>query len=418
MLKSLRIVNFESHKDTFINFTNGFNVIIGQSDGGKSSIIRAIAAVCYNLWENDSIRIGQDTCEITLETDKGVVILTKSPKNKLNTYAGEKFQNKEKFFFEAIGTSVPQIVYQITGMRELKIGDSSVDIPNIMFQLEKHYMLDEVSCKACTSNLIARIFDKVIGLGGMEQLITEISSSMLNDKKQITKKKLQCDQLQFKLISQQQIDLKQNNLSDAKELKQQIGNMQSELKKEVNRLKNIDSFYLSLDVDDARQNLKQLQQLIVKLTKINDFVERFFRLKNNLKINQSVIEKYKQLDVNLIQQIKTLCNKIYLTDKRYFKFIKLKQQYDNCDFVIKKYKQLDSAQNQLQQTKMLCNNLYKANKLYDKFSNKSKQLIDFTKAIEFYSNQQKKFKDELNLFKKENKICPLCGNLFDSCNKC
>jgi chromosome segregation ATPase len=50
MLKSLRIINFESHKDTTINFTDGFNVIIGQSDGGKSSIIRAIAAVCYNMW--------------------------------------------------------------------------------------------------------------------------------------------------------------------------------------------------------------------------------------------------------------------------------------------------------------------------------------------------------------------------------
>jgi hypothetical protein len=53
----------------------------------------------------------------------------------------------------------------------LDLGDTK-DVPNVMYQLEKHYMLSEISGKSCTSNLIARIFDKVIGLGGMEELIS------------------------------------------------------------------------------------------------------------------------------------------------------------------------------------------------------------------------------------------------------
>ena len=222
MLKKLHIVNFQSHKDTTIEFSNGFNVFEGQSDGGKSAIIRAIAAVCYNKWTNDSVRIGEKETIIELTTEKGYVKLIKNPKEKINSYTCKKFETNQDFYYQAIGTSVPQIVYEITGMKQLNIGDSITDIPNIMFQLEKHYMLAQVSGKSCTSNLIARIFDKVIGLGGMQELINSISSSMINDKKQVTKNMSQIDDLKLQMVDQNQLIEKQNKLNEIKKLKLQI----------------------------------------------------------------------------------------------------------------------------------------------------------------------------------------------------
>ena len=48
MFKGLEIENFESHKDTQIDFDNGVNAIIGTSDSGKSSIRRAIEWAIHN----------------------------------------------------------------------------------------------------------------------------------------------------------------------------------------------------------------------------------------------------------------------------------------------------------------------------------------------------------------------------------
>ena len=42
MIKSVGIVNFQSHEETAIEFSPGLNVIAGGSDAGKSSILRAI----------------------------------------------------------------------------------------------------------------------------------------------------------------------------------------------------------------------------------------------------------------------------------------------------------------------------------------------------------------------------------------
>ena len=42
--------NFQSHKDTVVNFESGFNVVVGPSDSGKTAIKRGIESVLYNKY--------------------------------------------------------------------------------------------------------------------------------------------------------------------------------------------------------------------------------------------------------------------------------------------------------------------------------------------------------------------------------
>ena len=49
-------------------------------------------------------------------------------------------------------------------------------------------MLSEIGDKKATSNMIARMMDNAIGLGGMEDLIKDISTDLLKDKKWLTEK--------------------------------------------------------------------------------------------------------------------------------------------------------------------------------------------------------------------------------------
>lgn len=47
-LKRVRLENFQSHRNSVIDFDRGLNVIVGPSDSGKSAIIRAIKWALYN----------------------------------------------------------------------------------------------------------------------------------------------------------------------------------------------------------------------------------------------------------------------------------------------------------------------------------------------------------------------------------
>lgn len=47
MIKSVSLKNFKRHKDLTVDFTDGFNVIMGQNSAGKSTILNAIAFALY-----------------------------------------------------------------------------------------------------------------------------------------------------------------------------------------------------------------------------------------------------------------------------------------------------------------------------------------------------------------------------------
>ena len=52
MIKKIIMKNFESHENSEIEFSGGLNLIIGQSNQGKSSIVRALALVVARLVPN------------------------------------------------------------------------------------------------------------------------------------------------------------------------------------------------------------------------------------------------------------------------------------------------------------------------------------------------------------------------------
>lgn len=56
MIKQIGIVNFQSHQETMVEFGNGLNVIAGESDKGKSAILRAFSWVWKNRPSGDSIK--------------------------------------------------------------------------------------------------------------------------------------------------------------------------------------------------------------------------------------------------------------------------------------------------------------------------------------------------------------------------
>ena len=142
MIKRIALKNFESHEDSTIEFSDGLNLIIGQSNQGKSSIVRALAMVVANRFDRDSVRTGAKYCSVTVETEKGTVTAERGEDT--NHWIIETPQGKKEY--RNIGSSVPSEVLEVLGMGERARGEIK-ELPNIMFQLEKHYMLSEIDGK-------------------------------------------------------------------------------------------------------------------------------------------------------------------------------------------------------------------------------------------------------------------------------
>ena len=77
MIKSLSIKNYQSHKDSYLEFSEGVNCILGGSDNGKTAIIRAINWIMTNRPLGESFRSnwGGKT-EVELFTDDASILFT------------------------------------------------------------------------------------------------------------------------------------------------------------------------------------------------------------------------------------------------------------------------------------------------------------------------------------------------------
>lgn len=143
MIKSLALQNFQSHSESLLEFDPGINILIGDSDSGKTAILRALNWVLTNRPTGEAFRRnGSDKTIVTVDTSDGSVSRVRS--NKDNFYldgSGEKLA--------AIGTSVPEQVLKLLKM------DPDV---NIQRQLDAPFLL------SCSPGEVAQRLNTSVGL--------------------------------------------------------------------------------------------------------------------------------------------------------------------------------------------------------------------------------------------------------------
>ena len=369
MLKSIRIQSFESHEDTIVRFGDNFNLIWGKSDSGKSSILRALAVVVNNQFSSKMVREGFAYCEIEVETDKGKVNCKRG--EGVNKWLITTLDGVEHSF-DKIGRTVPDLASEVLGMKEKQWGKQLSELPNFMFQDEKHYMLSEIGGEKSTSNMTARLMDKTIGLGGIEELVKEISSNILKNRKQITELQNKQSVIKSGMLSEEIIKSYEDKLASINKTRNEIYELEDKKKIlthvfveecEINKNKEkLDSVKNKLD--EVVNEYNDCKEQIYLFEQVKEFVE----LKNSLKIKNA-----KLCHVNQKLEIQDELSEINKEIKKYWDF---------CEFV-KKFLELKS----------------KLNKMKNDLVNNEKETKEFEDKIH-------KMKDELG-------ICPICGKKFD-----
>lgn len=139
MIDSIHLKNFQAHADTTLVFDKGVNVIVGRSDQGKSSIIRALRWVATNRPSGDAfIKNGESETTVTLTVDGKSITRTKGKGTNSYTLDGVEYK--------ALRSDVPSEIAEL-----LNFG-----IANIQTQHEQYFLLQSSAGEvAKTINRIA-----------------------------------------------------------------------------------------------------------------------------------------------------------------------------------------------------------------------------------------------------------------------
>lgn len=256
MISQLRLKNFQAHKNTVLDFNDGINVITGQSDQGKSSIIRALYWLFFNRPSgNEFLKWGENSCSVTAKTKEHTIKRTKSDKRNSYIIDGQ--------IFNAVRTDVP------TELKEI----INITPTNIALQDDSYFLL------SLQPGEVARKLNQVAG-------IDQIDSSL---------------QYVNRIIKQQS--------SEINHLEKEIDQKKEELKKldPIENLKEIYNKYenlvsLIMNREYSLKSVKEVQSRILdlektfKMEKDAQTVESYLIVMNNLlKTIERCIERSRRL---------------------------------------------------------------------------------------------------------------------------
>ena len=408
MILKVRMQNFESHEDTEIEFTEGMNLIVGQSNSGKSSILRALRMVVDNEWNKDMVRNGYEYCRVRVTTDHGWVEAERG--EKVNRWKCQENEG-ELQEYKKVGTNVPELATKILGMGQRERGAGIKELPNFQSQLEKHYMLSEIGEKKSTSGLVAVMMDNAIGLGGMEELIKDFSTDMQRDRKWMTSTQEDIENIRKGMIDEtifesygKQVESIGQSVGELDSMSTTLGKAEALLERHDGLKQSLDSSAGSLSLypdfgkaAELSEDIATLSAGISSMSKAQSLSESIERASLPLSVDAgAIVEKASECE-SLNGKIK-LCQKGgdlsgRLEAARPAASIDTAPMSEAVSEIQDANARIKDAESRLEEARRLW-----------------KSRVDAAKAAKSLASDQESAEADLESLKKSLGICPLCGN--------
>ncbi|MGA0383378.1 MAG: AAA family ATPase [Flavobacteriaceae bacterium] len=275
MIDSLKIKNFQSHSETSLDFSPGVNVIIGDTDSGKTSILRAVGWLLNNRPRGSSfVRKGKKSCSVSIRTSRGLI--ERERKSSFNGYR-VKSDSIDASFTE-VGTTVPSEILSV-----LRLGDI-----NTQSQLSSHFLI------GMSDGYISKQLAEFLGFDFADKLSLLVKSGGTQASKEVSKFSDEAKDLQSKLSS---IESK----LAAKE----------DLIKVKNLYKNLESCFMGASTLEAlissyrrsSHQLKRSNLLLAALSDVDLLIDKFNKLDlvvKDFKVYSNAFAKLSSAKKNLL----------------------------------------------------------------------------------------------------------------------
>lgn len=307
-ITKIELENFQSHKNSVFNLDRGLNVILGNSDSGKTAILRAIRWVLYNEPSGDQfIRQGETFASATLHFNTGSTVKRFRSSSK-NTYYLKK-SNGEEFTFDGFGISVPKEIIDEIGISKIKLDNGTDDSINIAQQLDGPFLLNE------KTSLRSSAIGRLVGVN----YIDDAHRKAIKDNKQILASIKSHNENKENLYKEIQkynyLTEKENLLNKLKEKRNIISEKEIMLNNLTNISKNLVSVEEEINIISAKlknlgdltsleKNLNVLSEKVYKYSQYDYLYNRNKNLEKDIDYNKNIIIKLKdlsQLEKNILK---------------------------------------------------------------------------------------------------------------------
>ena len=232
MISQITIQNFQSLRNVTLDLSR-FTVIAGESDTGKSAVVRAIKALVTNKGGKDFITHGEASASVSMALDGHNITWAKGVSSSYISDVGS---------FVKTGTTVPDEILEILGIKDIEIGDVKVNL-NIHSQFDSPFLV------SATPSLRAKMLGEVSGINILFLATQEARRREVADKR---------------LLGVRQTDLEAvtGELSNYENLPEWLRQLQ-EVDKTLEKIRVLEetSKQLRLDVDGLEQSKKKLSVL-------------------------------------------------------------------------------------------------------------------------------------------------------------
>lgn len=389
---NLSVKDFQIIKSANLSFLPGLNCIIGQSNNGKSALMRAAKACIYNESGTSSVRLGCNNFAVGLQMNGHTVILQKG-NNSLYKIDNEVYGK--------IGRTQLDEVANALQIKELSINGSNETI-NFWDQMEKPFLLDRSE-----TELFRFIVDS-----GKDTNVTAALKSITQDRQQISKDIV----ITQGKIAQIEDNIKRQELElQNSDKKLDIYNKIIELGPKISRVKELTNLK-NKALDDG----KQLSEVFSEKSRIDKVIDLSSQILEQINLNT------RKLNLSI-----ELSNKIRISQEQIKNINTLLDKTKSLDIsdlndLFSKYKLLSSLVSKTRDTQDLIVEL--SNKTYkdininkdnlDKYKNLSEIIsrVNLKQSqIAMLENEKVIIDNELEKVNKELeniKICPTCGQLL------
>lgn len=169
LINRISLRNFQSHKRTDIELHPGVNCIVGQSNSGKTSILRALYWAIYNRpsgmafvshWNQDKNGKPLKPTAVFITKNDETDELARIRSADINGYNINHGDGEFSLKLEAVGTDVPEQISSLFNLEEV----------NIQKQMDAPFLLSE------SAGEVARFFNRIIRLDLIDRVLAKAES--------------------------------------------------------------------------------------------------------------------------------------------------------------------------------------------------------------------------------------------------
>lgn len=411
-IKNVELINFQSHNHTEIEFDRGLNVILGNSDAGKTAILRAIKWALFNEPKGDYfIRQGERDVSVKVTFSNGVVVERSRTPSKNSYYLLDA--EGQEMRFEGFGLDVPKEITDAIQMYKVSLDNSNNKvILNIAEQLDGPFLLND------QASMRASAIGRLIGVNYVDDALRTVVRDNKRINQELESLRASKDDLKeqlkefdyildykdkFQKLSHirdkiKELDQRLNLVSSLKEEHDQFNleiNKISSLLENFKNLENIDSIMPKVESNIFKK--RTYESYLDKLTRTEAEVATISNTLDNLKNIDSIYEKAKDIEIK---------------EKKLDSYSKLLQQYRaNSNLIDDTKNDLDSLKN-IDKISDINNSLDEKINLFTKIFSSKEDLLAIDKKLNYGNNYIKNFNNNDSIEKISEKLENKIRSLF------